>query len=129
VLTPFRDWTVESPAYLHRPFSAIWQQPNTGISGNRLWIMQLGIQGGDYASKVSVDGAGSAYSACDTFGSLGGTNAGESDVFLAKYDTNGNLVWINQLGNKTIGRRRACDQFNCRLAAVMRAPPNNVASD
>jgi len=33
-----------------------------------------------------------------TTGDLGGTSAGGSDVFLAKYDVNGNLLWTCQLG-------------------------------
>src|SRR5262249_1499130 len=58
----------------------------------------FGSSGNDYNNTVSADGLGNAYVAGYTEGSLGATNAGPLDVFLAKYDSNGNRLWIKQLG-------------------------------
>ena len=33
-----------------------------------------------------------------TFGSLEGTNAGEDDAFVSKYDAEGALLWTRQIG-------------------------------
>ena len=67
-------------------------------SGNLLWTRQLGTSAYDYSNSVAVDGAGNAFISGHTYGSLGGTNAGGDDAFLAKYDAAGNLVWTRQLG-------------------------------
>jgi hypothetical protein len=39
-----------------------------------------------------------------TEGSLGGPNAGGSDVFVAKYDTVGRLLWLQQFGTTGLDR-------------------------
>ena len=44
-----------------------------------------------YAEGVTVDSSGNAYVAGVTNGALTGTNAGNYDIFILKYDTNGNL--------------------------------------
>ena len=41
----------------------------------------------------AVDNAGNAYVAGATYGKLGAPNAGYTDVFLAKYDATGDLLW------------------------------------
>jgi hypothetical protein len=53
--------------------------------GNLQWTKQLGTAGDDWSRGVSADDAGNVYTSGDTLGSLGGSNAGESDLFLAKY--------------------------------------------
>jgi hypothetical protein len=47
---------------------------------------------------VAVDPHGNVYLTGYTLGSLGGSNQGNADAFLAKYDANGNLQWTRQLG-------------------------------
>jgi hypothetical protein len=67
--------------------------------GNRLWIRQLGSADFDGGNSVSVDGNGNAYVAGRTDGNLdGNTGAGQTDIFLTKYDTNGVKQWTKQLG-------------------------------
>jgi hypothetical protein len=72
--------------------------------GNLLWMRQLGTSADDgrldvgTGVGVSVDALGNVYVASDTEGNLGGPSAGERDPFLAKYDTAGNLLWIEQYG-------------------------------
>ena len=60
-------------------------------SGDQQWMTQIGTYDYDKAYGVAVDSSGNAYVTGFTFGDLGGANAGESDVFLLKYDTDGNL--------------------------------------
>jgi len=47
---------------------------------------------------MATDAWGNLFVAGDTYGSLGGSNAGETDAVLAKYDRAGNLQWIRQWG-------------------------------
>jgi hypothetical protein len=44
-----------------------------------------------YAEGVTVDSSENAYVTGNTPGALTGTNAGDRDIFLLKYDTNENL--------------------------------------
>ena len=68
-------------------------------SGDRLWIRQLGSTGDDEAHAVAVDDANNAYVVGYTTGGLEGeTNAGATDVFVAKYDSTGARIWTRQLG-------------------------------
>lgn len=68
-------------------------------TGSVEWSRQLGTSSRDYCWGVSTDGDGNAYIAGVTAGDLDGTNQGEDDAFLAKYDSLGNLEWIRQLGS------------------------------
>ncbi|MGK0483409.1 MAG: hypothetical protein ACJAQ3_003392, partial [Planctomycetota bacterium] len=45
------------------------------------------------------DGASGVYVGGVTSGSLGASNAGDNDVWLARYDGAGNQVWIRQIGS------------------------------
>ncbi|AFY82417.1 SBBP repeat-containing protein [Oscillatoria acuminata] len=67
-------------------------------NGNQLWSQQLGSLQTDIARGVAIDGGGNVYISGRTTGSLDGNNAGNFDAFFAKYDRDGNLVWIRQLG-------------------------------
>ncbi len=67
-------------------------------AGNRQWIRQFGTSVGDIAYALAPDGAGGVMVAGQTSGSLGGPNAGRTDVFLARYDSAGNQLWIRQFG-------------------------------
>jgi hypothetical protein len=67
-------------------------------SGNRIWARQIGTAAWDEAKSVASDRDGNIYIAGSTKGNLGGTNAGDVDSWLAKYDSSGNLVWQQQIG-------------------------------
>jgi hypothetical protein len=67
-------------------------------NGHHLWTRQLGTPLGDTGFSVDSDAQGNTYIAGDTFGSLGGANAGAADAYLAKFDAGGNRLWIQQLG-------------------------------
>lgn len=66
--------------------------------GHQQWVKQLGTPGDDKSWGVAVDSKGNIYITGDTTGSLGGSNAGGSDAWVAKYDNNGDRLWIQQLG-------------------------------
>jgi hypothetical protein len=67
-------------------------------NGNLLWIKQFGTGGDDSAYSIATDSKGNVYLTGWTDGDLGSPNAGSWDAWVAKYDTNGNLLWTNQLG-------------------------------
>ncbi len=73
-------------------------------SGNLQWTRQIGTgvpnMDHDGIDSVVVDGSGDVYVTGCTEGDLGGTNAGNDDAFLAKYDGLGNQMWIVQFGTE-----------------------------
>jgi hypothetical protein len=67
-------------------------------AGTTLWARQLGTGGYDIAYGVAVDASGHAFVAGITQGALQGPSAGQEDAFVAKYDADGTLRWVRQLG-------------------------------
>ncbi len=82
--------------------------------GNLLWTEQLGTTGNDFSRGVTTDSDGNVYISGTTLGNLDGTNAGGNDAWVAKYDTQGNLLWTKQLGtsNSDISFGIAIDNNN-----------------
>jgi len=71
-------------------------------AGNKLWTRQWGTTADDAGDGVAVDDLDNVYVTGYTDGSLdGNSNTGGSDIFLTKYDTNGNKVWTRQWGGGT----------------------------
>jgi hypothetical protein len=69
-------------------------------TGNKLWTRLLGSQVNDWGTAIAVDSIDNIYITGYTDGDLdGNTNAGRSDIFIAKYDTSGNKLWTQLLGN------------------------------
>jgi len=83
-----------SPAGQHDAFLAMYD-----TDGYLQWTGQLGSSADDRAYGVSVDGEGYAYMTGYTRGDLGGLNSGSQDLFLAKYDVDGEELWVQQLGS------------------------------
>lgn len=70
-----------------------------GSSGNRIGSKQLGTSGDDIAYAVAADTSGNIYITGSTGGSLPGwTNSGGKDIFLAKFDSSGNQIFVKQFG-------------------------------
>jgi catechol 2,3-dioxygenase-like lactoylglutathione lyase family enzyme len=67
--------------------------------GNQLWLQQFGTADGDSSNGVAVDSTGNIYLTGDTRGDLGGANAGSYDAWVAKYDPQGNQLWVQQFGS------------------------------
>ena len=67
--------------------------------GTKQWTEQLGTGNNDFVEGVSVDSSGNAYVTGRTDGDLdGNTNAGDADMFLTKYNTDGAKQWTELLG-------------------------------
>src|SRR6185437_4146300 len=73
-------------------------------SGTVLWAKSAGGGGNDNGYSVSTDAAGNAFmigylfSPAITFGTYTLTNAGAVNMFLVKYDANGNVLWAKKAG-------------------------------
>ncbi|MGL5194874.1 MAG: SBBP repeat-containing protein, partial [Chroococcales cyanobacterium] len=62
------------------------------------WKQQFGTASDDIAHSIAVGSTGNIYSVGQTFGDLGGPNAGGSDAFITKKNSSGNLLWQIQFG-------------------------------
>jgi hypothetical protein len=75
-------------------------------NGNPLWAVPAGTNSGGMFVRVATDSSGNAYLAGKFSGSLTfGTNTLVSktaaDTFIAKFATNGQVIWANQIGATT----------------------------
>ncbi len=67
--------------------------------GSLVWVRLLGTTADDRGNSVVVGVDGFIYIVGSTDGTFAGqTNAGQTDTFIAKYDTNGNRTWLSLLG-------------------------------
>ena len=67
-------------------------------SGSKLWTTQFGTIRSDQSVSVAADASGNVYVSGSTYGDLGGSNEGDRDVFLSKFDSGGNGLWTTQFG-------------------------------
>jgi hypothetical protein len=71
--------------------------------GRLLWAKGIGGPGDDEANAIALDGSGNAYVTGDfsgtvNFGPATLTTAGGTDIFIAKFDSSGNVLWARDLG-------------------------------
>jgi len=78
-------------------------------TGSRLWVKQFGTSAYDLGRGVGLDGQGNIYLLAEPQGRLGDTHYGSSDLYLAKFDTRGELVWDKQWGGSSV-------DYTCDLA-------------
>jgi hypothetical protein len=76
----------------------------TDASGKVSWAQRAGGTYSDAASAIATDAAGNIYitggfSETADFGNSNITSEGEEDIFVAKYDNNGNKLWVTGTGN------------------------------
>jgi Beta-propeller repeat len=69
-------------------------------SGTKIWTKQFGTAGDDglFLGGIVVDSKDNIFVTGFTDNDLGGTNAGGYDAWVAKYDVEGDQVWIKQFG-------------------------------
>jgi hypothetical protein len=68
-------------------------------TGSKLWSRLLGSSGNEITGKLSVASNGSVIVTGSTTGSMPGfRNTGGTDVYVARFDTNGNRRWVKQFG-------------------------------
>jgi hypothetical protein len=67
-------------------------------AGNQTWIRQIGTAGVDSLTAAAPDGSGGVFLGGATTGDFGAPNAGDLDVWLARYDSAGNQLWVRQSG-------------------------------
>ena len=68
-----------------------------------LWVEHAGSPGATYGEKVSVDNNGNIivtgyFDSTITFGNTKLTSYGSADIFIAKYDPSGKILWARQAG-------------------------------
>ena len=67
-------------------------------SGSQLWLRQIGTASDDVSTGISADRMGHVVVVGNSAGSLGGANQGEDDIWIGSFDSNGNQLWLQQLG-------------------------------
>jgi alpha-tubulin suppressor-like RCC1 family protein len=72
-------------------------------AGNLLWAAQAGGPTADSANAVAISPAGEVYvtgsfTGTANFGTTNLVAAGFGDIFIAKYDSAGNLLWVQRAG-------------------------------
>ena len=77
-------------------------------NGSLIWNLQFGSDNFDWITDIVTDETGNFYVAGYTEGDLGASKEAEvSDVWLAKYNEDGNRIWLEQFGsdrtNRTFG--------------------------
>lgn len=76
-------------------------------NGNFIWVQKIGGVGEDWAHEINIDTAGYLYITGEFEGTVDFnpgpgvsnlTSSGLLDIFIAKLDTSGNLIWAKQVG-------------------------------
>lgn len=66
------------------------------------WIKMFGTTSYDYPTDAVFDSLGNVYISGYSSGTMpGNSNFGNLDAFIAKYNSNGTLLWIKQVGTNT----------------------------
>ncbi len=63
------------------------------------WADQFGTSSWDTTIDLAINGSGHIFVTGHTRGSLGGASAGGADVFISKWNINGDLLWTSQEGS------------------------------
>jgi len=90
--------------------------------GDLIWARRAGGSQRDTGFAITADNNGNSYitgefSGNANFGEGGNnvqqlnSNGGSRDIFVAKYDTNGNLVWAKKAGGSSTDRARGIHRF------------------
>ena len=69
------------------------------VNSATTWIEQLGTAEFDVVIAIATDRDGNVYVVGETAGNLAGENAGNEDIWLAKYNSTGDRLWVSQFGS------------------------------
>lgn len=72
-----------------------------GPDGTRAWIRHVGSDGDDILTALQIDASGDVVvvgTAAGTMAESDDPGLGGDDIFIATFDTNGDLVWLRQVG-------------------------------
>ncbi len=70
--------------------------------GELLWVRQFGTPDTDWAVAAAVDQDGNIYIGGGTLGSMENESNGDWDMFIAKYDPDGEQLWLAQHGTSAM---------------------------
>lgn len=76
-------------------------------AGTPLWAQRAGGTGSDFGNSIAIDNYGNAYvtgnfsSSTINFGTGPLTNAGVYDLYIAKYDPSGGILWAKRAGGSS----------------------------
>lgn len=82
--------------------------------GNVLWAKNAAGTGNDFVHNVALDESGNVYlagfyeSPTLTIDTITLTNMGANDIFLAKYNSNGNVLWAKSYGGMGDDEANSC---------------------
>jgi hypothetical protein len=102
------------------------------LDGNIVWAKNVGGNYHDFGNSITTDGSGNIYitgsfgSPTIVFGSYTLTSLGNFDVYIAKYDANGNVIWATRAGGTSQDESNsiALDSFgNVYIAGYFRNTP------
>lgn len=68
------------------------------LESGAAWIIQWGTAEADEVVAVAASPTGEIFAAGNTLGSLGGGAAGGGDIWVAKFDSQGERQWLHQFG-------------------------------
>lgn len=70
--------------------------------GELVWATSLGTEKDDYANGIEVDTLGNVFVAGLTDGDFAGSSAGMEDMFIAKLNSDGEVLWKRQIGTNSL---------------------------
>jgi Beta-propeller repeat len=92
-------------------FLAQFTQSNNGTTVSQGWVRQFGTSALDESQGIATDSAGNIYITGETNAALfGGNHSGNSDIFVAKFDSTG-----TRLASTLLGTAQGDEAYNIRL--------------
>jgi hypothetical protein len=67
-------------------------------AGTLLWMKQYDTFADAYLPCLAADGAGGVFAAGNALGAFGGPALGDTDLWMAHFDSNGTPLWLKQFG-------------------------------
>ncbi len=68
-------------------------------NGNKLWSRAFGSPRNEMGTSLATDINGNVFLAGHTVGVIDGNSFGKTDIFVVKYDSEGNNIWNKQFGS------------------------------